>query len=106
MTLDMLTQLGGSGAREAWDDGRVFLHSDYAFDAYHIAITLTPWKTRARYQVRTDLYPFCYARNHFAPYLPHFGEGRIYVSLYIFFFFSMQQRSWRICASSVFIYHL
>jgi hypothetical protein len=46
MTLDMLTQLGGSGAREAWDDGRVFLHSDYAFDVYRVAITLTPWKSK------------------------------------------------------------
>jgi len=43
MTLDMLTQLGGSGAREVWDSGPlVLLRSDYAFDVYHISITLTP----------------------------------------------------------------
>ena len=61
MTLDMLTQLGGSGAREAWDDGRVLIRSGYAFDVYHVTIALTPWKTCARYKVSMHLYPFCYA---------------------------------------------
>ena len=36
MTLDMLTQLGGSGAREAWDDGRVLIRSGYAFDVRRV----------------------------------------------------------------------
>jgi len=36
MTLDMLTQLGGSGAREAWDDSRVHLRSDYSCDVHHV----------------------------------------------------------------------
>jgi len=83
MTLDMLTQLGGSGAREAWAYGLSF---NYAFDMYHVAITLTARNICAQSQVRTDLYPFCYGCNRSAPYLLLFGDGRIYVCLNIFIF--------------------
>ena len=71
MTLDMLTQLGGSGAREARDHGRVRVSFEPSLRlfiyVYHVATTSIPCKACARYQVRTHPHTSRYVLFVMAP---------------------------------------
>jgi hypothetical protein len=83
MTLDMLTQLGGSGAREAWDDGRIFLHSDYAFefDVYQtvkvckLSFLNQDLSSLSKQDLFLDRLKPSYIAHH--DYLPEGEEGRL-----------------------------